>query len=167
MTESAAIKPFLLSSDYTALSIEITESTKKWLCDDLYDAEIAFCEKVRASAEISISDLNSLLSKERGALKDFCIKYIKSEQALDSGQEYNPVEAEHQLGEADETYVGHSQTFLFSFAILFFLLKHKKSHVPIFLKKIRKPNASKYQTAIESLDDAVTDASDNAQHDSR
>jgi hypothetical protein len=156
VNEIESIRTFLASSEYRDLAAEIIESTQKRLGDDLYDAEIAYCEKARSSAELTIGELTSLLIQERGALKDFCTTYIKSERALDSGQEYNPAEAEDQPEAANETYVGHSQTFLFSYAVLFFLLKHKRSHLPTFLKKIRKPNASKYQKAVESVFDALT-----------
>jgi hypothetical protein len=150
-----SIRAFLASGEYTSLSREIIESANRRLCDDLYDAEVAYCDKAKSSAEISINDLRSLIKEERAALKDFCVMYIKAERALDSGQEYNPAEEEDQSEQENETYVGHSQTFLFSYAVLFFLLKYKRSHMPSFLKKIRKPNASKYQKAVESVFDAA------------
>lgn len=155
VSEIEGIRKFLVSSEYTALSAEIMESTGKRICTDLYDAEVDVCEKARSSAEVSIADLSALLRQERGELKNFCIRYVRSERLLDSGQEYNAAEEGAQAEEANENYVGHSQTFLFSYALLFFLLKHKRSHVSTFLKKIRKPNASKYQKVVESLFDAT------------
>lgn len=155
VSEIEAIRAFMSLDYYVALSVEIIESTNKRLCDDLYDAEIAYCEKARSAAKLSVSDLRLLLQQERAEFKEFCISYIKSERRLDLGQEYNSSGTGLLLENTDETYVGHSQTFLFSCAVLFFLLKHKRSQLAAFLKKIRKPNATEYQKVVESLFDAL------------
>ena len=150
----SAVKVLLHSRAYVELAEKVVHRAKKKLCADVYDAELTYCQKVLSSAAVSLSDLNLAFERDATRLEEFCVGLVRAEKLLDVGQEFNPLEPDEQEEES-ETYVGHSQTFLLSFAVMYLLLQSRRIDFAAYLKMMRQPKAAKYQRGVESVFDSL------------
>ncbi len=148
------IEPLIKSQEYDELAKRIMAQTNKTLCTDIYDAEVAYCQKILAAAEISAAEINSLLTGDAALLEAFCIQLIKAERSLELGQDYNEHEPEDQE-EENEQYVGHSPTFLLTFSVMYMLLRDRRKEFGKYLKAIRQPKAKEYQRRVEAIFDTL------------
>ncbi|KAF0867290.1 hypothetical protein [Pseudomonas sp. LD120] len=155
VNESEEIRAFLESEKYIYLTKKNNKNHRKKLCDDLYDAELEFGSNCLKSSELSLLDIDKLLENDADTLEKFCIKLIRAEDTFAVDQEFNLLD-ENEKEKENEVYVGHSQTFLLTFAILFLLLRDRRDHLPTYLKKTRQPNAKKYQHALEVAYESIT-----------
>jgi hypothetical protein len=146
------IRDFINSKNYSQQAFNIIHNAKKKLCDDLYDAEIDYCKKSLDAANLKLEDVVALLHQNSSQFHKFNLNLIKNEKLLDVGQDFNPHE-EHEDDSANETYAGHSLTYLFTFAITYLLLRDNRNYFLQYLKKMRQPKSNKYQKIVESIYD--------------
>lgn len=150
-----AVRVFLESKKYTDLARKIVERTRKTLCVDLYEVEVEYSMRSLNDAELILLDIDRLLEQDSYLLEKFSVALIKAENALSVDQEFNPLDPEEEKEDSHESYVGHSPTFLLTFAILFLLLRDRRNYLPAYFKKSRQPNAKKYQRALEEAFESI------------
>ncbi|WPO50161.1 hypothetical protein [Pseudomonas sp. S1Bt23] len=154
VNETGEIKVFLESKNYTEIAKRIIDLAGKRLCTDLYDAEVEFSRRSLNDAELSLLDIERLLEHDCLSIEKFSLELIRSENKLRVDQEFNPLDYE-EVDDSQESYAGHSPTFLLTSSILFLLLRDRKSYLSVYLKKSRQPNAKKYQRALEEVFESV------------
>ena len=142
------ISNLISSEEYKSISVEITKRTNKILCNDIYDAEIEYCEKILDASKVSIDEVRKKIKDGEDKFLNYCIAYISIESSLEQGQEYNESEIPVEDEPANEKYVGHSQTFLFQNAVFYLVLEGKEEFLMDFLKRIKKPHAKKFSTSL-------------------
>lgn len=145
-----SILEFINSKKYFEISSEIVALANKRLCDDLYDAELAYCQNVLDAAGLTLDEISLLLQQDTDRLGRFCLSMIRAEKALNVGQDFNPDE-EPEDEPSNETYVGHSPTFLLIFSVVYILIANGKGDLAQYLKNIRQPRSVKYQKVVEKL----------------
>ena len=149
-----SIFQFLRSPKYSELALDVVQRTSKRLCDDLYDAELVHCQKALDAAGLALASIEALLNQDSDRIRKFSVALIRAENAIDLGQDFNPLE-EPEDESSNETYVGHSLTFILTFSILYILIRDDRGRLAQYLKKMRQPKASKYQKAVETIFDNV------------
>ncbi|WP_322049594.1 hypothetical protein [Paraburkholderia sp. J67] len=149
-----SIRDLLYSTKYFSLASSVIKEAKKILCSDLYDAELAYCQKALGMAKFDLNDVEDLLETDFDRLRRFCVAMIRGAKLIDVGQDFNPAEEDEEES-SNETYVGHSLTFLLTFSILYLLLRDDRVRLSLYLKQMRQPKADKYQRAVENLFDGL------------
>ena len=155
VNEFEEIRSFLESEKYICLTKTIIKITEKKLCSDLYDAELKLGFDCLKISKISLIDIDKAIENDVNILEKFCIKIIRTEDIFTVDQEFNPLD-ENENENENEIYVGHSQTFLLTFTILFLLLRDRRDHLSTYLKKTRQPNAKKYQNYLEVAYESIS-----------
>lgn len=145
------IEEIISSKEYQDLSEKIITNAGKILCIDIYDVEIDYCVSLVNASKILVEAIKSTIEVGDAGFVEFCMSYMAIEPALEQGQEYNekdfPVEDEA----SNETYVGHSKTFLFQNAVYYIVLKNDQKNLVSFLSKIKKPHAAKFAKSLSNF----------------
>lgn len=149
-----SIRKFLHLLRYSDLASDVIRRANKRLCSDLYDAELVLCQKALDAAGITLNSIEVLLTQDLDRIRKFSVALIKTEKVIDVGQDFNPLE-ESGDEPSNETYVGHSLTFLLTFSIVYILVRDDRGRFAQYLKKMRQPKASKYQKAVEAIFDNI------------
>lgn len=145
------IRNVILSNDYSEISKNTIKSTGKTLCDDMFDAEIEYCVKLIEASKIPVSEIQALVRNKEDAFIEYCKYYIFAAEKLELGQEYNPKEIPVVDEPSNEATIGYSKTYLFQYGVFFIMLMNKIDELTDFLKKIRKPHASKFAKSLNSF----------------
>lgn len=146
------IKSFLATPDYLEFAKDALSNTGFHLVPDLYDVEIDYTIPRMEAANVSLGEIKRLTESKNENFKFFCHSYLKIQHMLDLGEEYNPEEFdEADLEESNEHYVGHSQTFVIQYAVLYILLSSRPDELTAYLKKIREPHAAKQSKLLRSF----------------
>lgn len=110
-----------------------------------------FCAKSLDASAISVNEVQELIFSRSEKFIRFCAIYVAAESTLQQDQEYNPEEYSINDEPANETYAGHSKTFLFQYAIFYIMLEIKWADLVDFLKKIGHPKAARFSELLINL----------------
>ena len=149
-----SISDFLRLPKYSDVALDVVQRANTRLCDDLYDAELVHCQKALDAAGLALASIEALLDQDSDRIRKFCVILIRAEKAIDVGQDFNPL-AEPEDESSNEIYVGHSLTFILTFSIMYILARDDRGRFAQYLKEMRQPKASKYQSAVEAIFDNV------------
>ncbi|GLU35767.1 hypothetical protein WKR88_26310 [Trinickia caryophylli] len=112
------------------MTSDMIQCAKRRLCDDLYDAELVYCQKTLDAAGLSLGDVEIVIDDDSDRLLRFGEALVRAEKAIDVGQDFDVLEEP-----SNEAYVRHSLMFLLTCSIAYILLRDDRAGFVRYLEK--------------------------------